>query len=127
MTYGTIVVCGGGCYGGYYVRQLARARAGGAITFSRIVVVDREPQCTVARLADAIARHDAAGIAAHGWALQKADQAAHEAVAEPAYHGLPVEVVVSDWDTFFAGWFARLVDAHDLAAHDAVVPSPLMP
>lgn len=46
--YGTIVVVGGGCFGSYYVRQLARARAGGAITWHRLVVVDRDPACRVA-------------------------------------------------------------------------------
>ncbi len=47
--YGSIVVVGGGCYGSYYVRQLARARAAGAITFDRVLVVDREPDCLVAK------------------------------------------------------------------------------
>ncbi len=46
--YGTIVVVGGGCYGGYYVRQLGRALAAGAITAERILVVDRDPSCAVA-------------------------------------------------------------------------------
>ena len=47
--YGAIVVVGGGCYGSYYVRQLERAAAAAAISFERIVVVDRDPHCTVAR------------------------------------------------------------------------------
>ena len=46
--YGTIVVVGGGCYGGYYVRQLGRALAAGAIAPKRILVVDRDPACAVA-------------------------------------------------------------------------------
>jgi len=46
--YGAIVVVGGGCYGSYYVRQLERARAAGAIQFEKIVVVDRSPECAVA-------------------------------------------------------------------------------
>lgn len=45
--YGTIVVVGGGCYGSYYVRQLGRARAAGAIRWRRLVVVDREAGCAV--------------------------------------------------------------------------------
>ena len=47
---GQIVVVGGGCYGSYYVRQLARAFAAGAITWARLVVVDRDPDCVVSRL-----------------------------------------------------------------------------
>ncbi len=47
--YGTIVVVGGGCYGGYYVRQLRRARERHAITFERLVVVDHDDECAVAR------------------------------------------------------------------------------
>lgn len=46
--YGTIVVIGGGCYGGYYVRQLGRARAANALSWDRLVVVDRDARCPVA-------------------------------------------------------------------------------
>ena len=49
--FGTIVVVGGGCYGSYYVRQLRRAAAAGAVTWSELVVVDREPDCLVSALA----------------------------------------------------------------------------
>lgn len=48
--FGTIVVVGGGCYGGYYVRQLSRARAAGFATWSRLVVVDRDALCLVSTL-----------------------------------------------------------------------------
>ena len=51
--FGTIVVCGGGCYGSYYVRQLGRAAAAGAAAWDRLLVVDRDPACTVARAAAA--------------------------------------------------------------------------
>jgi hypothetical protein len=47
-TYGSIIVVGGGCYGSYYVRQLTRARAAGALRFEKIVVVDRAADCAVA-------------------------------------------------------------------------------
>jgi hypothetical protein len=50
--FGTIVVVGGGCYGGYYVRQLARAERAGAVAWNDLVVVDRDPACAVARLPD---------------------------------------------------------------------------
>lgn len=47
--YGTIVVVGGGCYGGYYLRQLRRARERDAIVFERLIVVDHDEDCAVAR------------------------------------------------------------------------------
>lgn len=46
--YGTIVVVGGGCYGSYYVRQLQRAAASGAVAWDRLVAVDRHADCPVA-------------------------------------------------------------------------------
>lgn len=49
LDFGTIVVVGGGCYGSYYVRQLLRARGAGATTWRRLLVVDRDPQCAIAR------------------------------------------------------------------------------
>ncbi|NUO62857.1 MAG: hypothetical protein HOQ11_15625 [Gemmatimonadaceae bacterium] len=48
-SYGTITIVGGGCYGGYYLRQLHRGRRAGAIDWERLVVVDRDPACAVAR------------------------------------------------------------------------------
>jgi hypothetical protein len=51
--FGTIIVVGGGCYGGYYVRQLARAERAGALAWRRLLVVDRDPACAVSRLAPA--------------------------------------------------------------------------
>ena len=48
--FGTIVVVGGGCYGSYYVRQLGRAAAAGAVTWSELVVIDRDAGCQVSRL-----------------------------------------------------------------------------
>jgi hypothetical protein len=46
--FGRIVIVGGGCYGGYYVRQLRRAVDAGAVECRRVVVVDHDPQCAVA-------------------------------------------------------------------------------
>lgn len=43
---------GGGCYGSYYVRQLARAHRAGAATWSELIVVDRDHACRAASLAD---------------------------------------------------------------------------
>src|SRR6476661_4504481 len=50
--FGTIVVVGGGCYGSYYVRQLARAERAGALAWRAVAVVDRDPACRVATLPD---------------------------------------------------------------------------
>ncbi len=96
--YGTIVIVGGGCYGSYYVRQLGRARAAGALGWSRVVVADRDPQCAVAR------------------ALAAGD------VATPG-----VTVAVSDWRTFFDAYLTGACADPAGSARDAIVPSPLMP
>src|SRR4051812_44259721 len=50
LEFGTIIVVGGGCYGSYYVRQLGRAYAAGAIGWQSLVVTDRDAGCAVARL-----------------------------------------------------------------------------
>ena len=52
VRFGTIIVVGGGCYGSYYVRQLGRAAASGAATWSALVVVDRDSACRVSMLAE---------------------------------------------------------------------------
>ena len=125
--YGTIVVCGGGCYGGYYVRQLARARAAGALTMDRILVVDQHADCRVARLVAAIQRNDADGMATHGWQMARADVSVGERSGETGYRGLPITFVESLWAPFLARWFADALSAPQIASRDAVVPSPLMP
>lgn len=43
------VVFGGGCYGTFYVGQLLKATAASAIALDRILVIDRDPECQVAR------------------------------------------------------------------------------
>ena len=127
MNYGTIVVCGGGCYGGYYVRQLARARAAGAMRFDRLVVVDRDPACPVAQLASAIRCDDGLQIATHGWQRRRADDAAITPHAADAYRHLPLEMRLSEWAPFFDEWLGQAVLEPAAVVHDAVVPSPLMP
>lgn len=47
--YGTIVIVGGGCYGSYYLRQLQRAARAGALAARELWIVDRDPECAVAR------------------------------------------------------------------------------
>jgi hypothetical protein len=44
-----IVVVGGGCYGTFYARQLAKARARGRTAYRRVLVVDRDPGCRARR------------------------------------------------------------------------------
>lgn len=98
--YGTIVVVGGGCYGSYYVRQLTRGAEAGALSYERLLVVDRNADCRVAaEVADGL----------HG-----------------ANSRAPVPVVVvSDWAEFFDRYLEEA--GRDGAASDAIVPSPLMP
>jgi hypothetical protein len=45
VAFGTIVVIGGGCYGGYYLRQLRRGAAAGAVRWERLLLVDHDPAC----------------------------------------------------------------------------------
>lgn len=52
---GTAVIVGGGCYGSFYVRQLVRARERGKATWQRLIVVDRNAGCQVARQNDLLA------------------------------------------------------------------------
>ena len=47
MTYDFVVI-GGGCYGDFYVGQLLEARARHKLDWSRVAVLDRDPQCKVA-------------------------------------------------------------------------------
>ncbi len=76
QAFGDIVVVGGGCYGAYYVRQLRRARDAGAVRWQRLVVVDRDPDCAVARDADGLT------FVARDWTLFF-----HEYLAEAAGRG----------------------------------------
>jgi hypothetical protein len=96
--YGTIVVVGGGCYGGYYVRQLERAATAGALTARRIVVVDRDPGCAVAQTLD----NRPPGT-------------------------VPISLLTREWGAFFAEYLTAAADVPGSAADDAIVPSPLMP
>jgi hypothetical protein len=44
-----VVIVGGGCYGSFYAGQLERARARGRAVYRRLLIVDRNPTCQVAR------------------------------------------------------------------------------
>jgi hypothetical protein len=50
IALGVVVVIGGGCYGSFYATQLAKAHAKGAVTWRRLVIVDRDPACQAAAL-----------------------------------------------------------------------------
>jgi hypothetical protein len=97
--YGTIVIVGGGCYGGYYYRQLQRAASAGAIVADRLLIVDRNVECAVAQV-----------IAAP---------------REPA--PVAAELRVAEWSEFFAAYLLDAVGNRGAFTHDAIVPSPLMP
>jgi len=93
--YATIVIVGGGCYGGYYVRQLDRAVRAGALSAEQLVVVDQNRECAVAPTLDTLA--------------------------------VSAELRVQDWRAFFDEYLSAAANAPDEHAHDAIVPSPLMP
>lgn len=96
--YGRIVVVGGGCYGAYYVRQLGRAIAAGALVADEVVVVDRDPACRVANATGAVAD------------------------LPPS-----LKLEVADWREFFPMYLGQAAAAPAGHARDAIVPSPLMP
>src|SRR5690349_2373240 len=50
-----VVIIGGGCYGGFYAGQLVEGRSRGLVAFERLLVVDRDPGCQVAREKSGIA------------------------------------------------------------------------
>lgn len=118
--YGDIIVVGGGCYGSYYVRQLQRAAAAGALSWQRLLVIDREPDCQVAQ------ELAGAATAATG--------------AARLVPGGGIALVTREWGSFFAEYLggkagasvhastdAEGADGHAIAVEDAIVPSPLMP
>ncbi len=43
------VIIGGGCYGAYFVKQLAAARSRGKLDWSHVIVLDRDANCPVSR------------------------------------------------------------------------------
>lgn len=50
MLLGDVAIMGGGCYGSFYLGQLERARAKGAVEYRRLLIVDHDPQSRAARL-----------------------------------------------------------------------------
>jgi hypothetical protein len=98
--YSTIVVVGGGCYGSYYVRQLRRALGAQAVTWDRVLVVDRDVDCALTRSGD---------------------------VPRVGASSDSVQLVVSDWRAFFRSYLNEAASEPFGMRHDAIVPSPLMP
>src|SRR5579872_2559905 len=100
LEFGTIVVVGGGCYGSYYVRQLRRAAMANAVRWERLLVVDRDPNCAIAQQSGAQdSTVDCGGV----------------------------ELVASDWRTFFRAYLDAAASDRTASKRDAIVPSPLMP
>jgi hypothetical protein len=54
ITLGEVAIIGGGCYGSFYLGQLGRARAAGAVTWEQLLVVDRDVACAAARTIGAV-------------------------------------------------------------------------
>ncbi|HEY4321783.1 MAG TPA: hypothetical protein VGM77_11480 [Gemmatimonadales bacterium] len=48
IALGDVAVMGGGCYGSFYLKQLVIARAKGALTFRRVLIVDHDAACQAA-------------------------------------------------------------------------------
>src|SRR4051812_19229846 len=88
--YGTIIIVGGGCYGGYYVRQLERAARAGALAANELVVVDRHEACPVAN-----------------------------ALRQGIERAIPARVVVSEWRAFFDEYLLHATSAPDATRLDA--------
>lgn len=82
LRFGRIVVIGGGCYGRWYTQQLTRAMARGALAASAIIVVDRDPDCLVAQLANA-----------------------------GTYGTAPVRVLEATWEEYLRAWLAEGAEA----------------
>ena len=82
LVFNRIVVIGGGCYGSWYARQLARAVARDALQVREIVVVDRDPRCRVARHVD-----------------------------DGDFGAAPVRVEVATWRDYVAAWLGAGVPA----------------
>ena len=154
LRLGTILVAGGGCYGGWYVRQLARAVRGGALVCDRVVVLDREAEAPAMRLARALRDGDVGAARRALWRAPVpvtpapgAEPGPILAVAAPvlderdeppalratldadlaAARVLPLEAEAGPWEVTIPAWLDRAAADPAAHRHDALVPSPLMP
>jgi hypothetical protein len=78
LTFGRVVIIGGGCYGSWYAGQLAKASQRGAMIAEEVVVVDRDPACAVAMR-----------------------------MREGAYAGMPLRVETTTWDEYLEAWLSN--------------------
>lgn len=113
--YGSIVVIGGGCYGSYYVRQLARGRAAGRIDYERIHVVDRDPDCAVARSPELSAECD---VAVSDWATFLAGMLPASGPSDAIVPSPLMPHLLYEWlrERAVARWPAREIATRALAA-----------
>lgn len=128
--FATIVIVGGGCYGSYYLRQLTRARDAGAIVYDRLLVVDRDPECRVARAARAAAGDGFLAPAASSAQARPGGPPHREATTDwpvERHHFAAVRVEIAPWEELLPAYFDAVCADPESAARDAVVPSPLMP
>ena len=91
LQFGRIVVIGGGCYGSWYVQQLSRAFAKGALSCTEVIVVDRNRQ-----------------------------PPARDRAMQGDFGQLPVRFVCSTWSEFIATWLDEGEErvAHDALPAD---------
>jgi hypothetical protein len=108
LEWGDVIVIGGGCYGTFYVQQLERAAGLGRVRYQRLLVVDRNSECQVARELGARADRE---VVVKDWGTFLDDYLAGAAVADPAPNSLSARPPVRP--------------PGRLPAH--IVPSPLMP
>lgn len=95
LTFGRIVVIGGGCYGSWYTQQLARAHSRDAIAVQEIIVVDRNPECRVAN-----------------------------ELARDTFGSTPVRLHTGTWAEYLASWMAQPLDSlrHDTMVPSPLMP-----
>jgi hypothetical protein len=75
LRFHRVVIIGGGCYGSWYARQMARAAVKGALACDEVLIVDRN-----------------------------AAPLARERQAQGEFDGLPVTFVEAEWSDFLAEW-----------------------
>ncbi|MEO8635868.1 MAG: hypothetical protein ABI587_11380 [Gemmatimonadales bacterium] len=64
IRFSEIAVVGGGCYGTFYARQLLQARTRGKVDFTRLRVIDRNPDCQFQR---EVGGSDLVPLVVHEW------------------------------------------------------------
>jgi hypothetical protein len=112
-----VVIVGGGCYGTFYAGQLERARQRGKARFRRLLVVDRDPECQLAR---ELGQNDTRRLVVQDWAEffdQYFDQVALRSPEQPADTIVPSPLMphlMYQWLLRQAQrrWPERLVETH---------------